>query len=223
MKRNIYLTLLLFPVFALLHAQDLEVDNKVKVLQMDTVLAATANVVRISDGTFALREYKVGDLAHGGIIFWVDETGKHGLVSSLNDLKSPTGQFTHQWSRSFDEWTGSTGEGVGGGVMNTMLMLSAQREDPDSVARLSTDLIEEGYGDWYLPSREELNMMYENLQLANLGNFAASIYWSSSEFDDFTARVQEFPQGFQSIDGKFLRYRARAIRAFKFYKLRQEV
>jgi hypothetical protein len=28
------------------------------------------------------KTYKVGDFAHGGIVFWVDETGQHGLVSA---------------------------------------------------------------------------------------------------------------------------------------------
>ena len=29
--------------------------------------------------------YEVGDFALGGIIFWVDETGQHGLVCAKED------------------------------------------------------------------------------------------------------------------------------------------
>lgn len=208
------MTILLCQLIAGLYAQNLEVTGKAKILEMDTVIDATANVVRLSDGTLALRQYKIGDLAHGGIIFWIDETGEHGLVSSLNDLESQTGIFDHQWSNVSSEWTGATGEHIGAGMMNTMLMLSAKREDLDSAARLTADLVEGGYGDWYLPSREELNLMHENLSEANLGNFAVSNYWSSSEFSDLSAHVHFFPNDIQVVEGKTNHYRVRAIRAF---------
>ena len=32
------------------------------------------------------KKYQLGDFAQGGIIFWLDETGKHGLVCSKKDL-----------------------------------------------------------------------------------------------------------------------------------------
>ena len=65
-------------------------------------------------------------------------------------------------------------------------------DDGDNyAARLCNELIiSEGgtaYGDWYLPSKYELNLMYENigqgnaLGLGNVGNFSSSSYWSSTE------------------------------------------
>ena len=36
-----------------------------------------------------------------------------------------------------------------------------------------------GYGDWYLPSKYELNLLYQ--QKAVVGGFADCNYWSSSE------------------------------------------
>ena len=47
---------------------------------MDSVTDVSANVVRQADGTLALRQYKIGDMAQGGIIFYIDESGEHGLA-----------------------------------------------------------------------------------------------------------------------------------------------
>ncbi len=48
----------------------------------------------------------------------------------------------------------------------------------DSVCKA---LVWNGYDDWFLPSSNELNLMYENLYLRNIGNFKSTIYWSSSK------------------------------------------
>jgi hypothetical protein len=56
-----------------------------------------------------------------------------------------------------------------------------------------------GFSDWHLPSRGELNLIYENLQktkVFNLGN--ENVYWSSSEGkNDDAAVVQYFGDGRQ--------------------------
>ncbi len=203
----------------------LHVIGKTIVSNMDTITSAqdttSGNVVRLSNGTLALRKYKVGDIAQGGIIFWVDETGEHGLVSSQNDLESSSpGDFLHQWSTTLDV-TGATGgtvvdssfNGKGAGAMNTMLIVSADRDDTDSAARLCSDLIEGGYGDWYLPSKGELHLMYTNLHLAGLGGFG-NFYWSSTEIDANSAFIQNFDTGLQGLNSKNGLDRVRAIRIF---------
>ena len=74
--------------------------------------------------------------------------------------------------------------------------------------------------DWYLPSKYELNLMYQNigkgnaLGLGNIGNFANKYYWSSTEDDDRAAWRQYFGSGDQSLDFKKSTHRVRAVRAF---------
>jgi hypothetical protein len=68
------------------------------------------------------------------------------------------------------------------------------------------------FGDWYLPSRYELNLLY--IQKTVVGGFAADNYWSSSESGNARAYYQNFNTGVQSFYFKDEIDRVRAIRAF---------
>ena len=73
--------------------------------------------------------------------------------------------------------------------------------------------------DWFLPSKDELNLMYTNLKKAGLGGFVYSgEYWSSSEggSDYVGAMYQYFHDGTQFLVfvRDHFRCRVRPIRAF---------
>jgi len=71
-----------------------------------------------------------------------------------------------------------------------------------------------GYNDWFLPSRDELDLMYKNLKQNNLGGFQSLYYWSSSQGDYNYAWNQDFSNGGQYNYCKFSTYYVRAVRAF---------
>ena len=77
-----------------------------------------------------------------------------------------------------------------------------------------------GFNDWFLPSKDELNVMYENLARGGLAHFGSptpqgtSGYWSSSQRSWDRAWVQFFFTGSQSDTIKTNEYRVRPIRAF---------
>lgn len=76
------------------------------------------------------------------------------------------------------------------------------------------ELILNGYSDWHLPSKEELNLVYVNLKQVGVGGFANDYYWSSTEYRDGLAWCQNFNNGRQSYFNKGNMYDVRAVRAF---------
>jgi hypothetical protein len=125
--------------------------------------------------------------------------------------------------------TQAKGDGPYAGKANTSIIIAAQVAIGDDgstyAARICNELqITEGgktYGDWYLPSKEELNLMYQNKATidatanSNSGSgFASAYYWSSTEYNNDFAWKQDFGDGSQNYYGKNLTHRVRAVRAF---------
>jgi hypothetical protein len=76
------------------------------------------------------------------------------------------------------------------------------------------ELILNGYSDWHLPTKDELNSVYVNLKQVGVGGFAADSYWSSSENGRSFAWLQNFAKGVQDDNYKGDTFYVRAIRAF---------
>ena len=74
------------------------------------------------------------------------------------------------------------------------------------------ELKENGYNDWYLPSKEELNQLY--LNRSAVGGFASGVYWSSTEVSANNAWSQHFGNGNQIDYSKDVEWRVRPVRAF---------
>ena len=68
------------------------------------------------------------------------------------------------------------------------------------------------YDDWHLPSKDELNQLYE--QKTAIGGFTNYWYWSSTENGSNTAWEQDFDYGTQNVTSKASTYDVRAVRAF---------
>ena len=66
---------------------------------------------------------------------------------------------------------------------------------------------------WRLPTKEELNFMYEHK--SEIGGFASAYYWSSSEYDSNFAWIQNFSYGGQAITHGSNASYVRAVRAIK--------
>jgi len=103
--------------------------------------------------------------------------------------------------------------------MNTTLIIALQTNDnpmSDFAAKACADysVVFDGvmYGDWYLPSKYELGLLFFNKDI--IGNFSEGYYWSSTEFSSLTAWGQNFSDGVQYNLNKNLPYAIRAIRAF---------
>jgi hypothetical protein len=71
-----------------------------------------------------------------------------------------------------------------------------------------------GYRDWFLPSRDELDLIYKNLKQRGLGGFSNREYWSSSYDGYDLAHCQRFRDGLNISGGNSDVRSVRAIRAF---------
>jgi len=125
-----------------------------------------------------ITEYFIGMEAKGGIVFYIDDTGQHGLVAAMEDLGS------YPWGCYGTNISGAEGQSIGTGYQNT---LNIVYECTDTPIAASEALAYEsgGYSDWYLPSEDELTLMKSTL--ANQGTqadengFIDAYYWSSTE------------------------------------------
>ncbi len=154
----------------------------------------------------------IGLKTEGGIVFYVDETGQHGLVAAMVDL----GQF--DWGCYGTELSEAGGMVIGTGYQNTLDIVAGCSETPIAASEaLAYEY--EGYSDWYLPSLDELVEMYATirnfgLQGNNIGGFESSWYWSSSEYDNDSAWYVNFSNGDTNAISKLNTGRVRVIRAF---------
>ena len=145
--------------------------------------------------------YAIGDIVGGGIVFYLDSTGQHGLVCTQNDLG------LYQWGCYGGSITG-TSTALGTGQVNTNLILNGCSQRPIA-ASICDDLVLNGHSDWYLPSLMELNLLYQNLVTLNIGVFQNGIYWSSS---DSNLGGGAYSNG--GNEGKDTNRQVRAVRAF---------
>jgi hypothetical protein len=70
----------------------------------------------------------------------------------------------------------------------------------------------EGYSDWFLPNKEQLNQLYLNKSV--VGGTAETYYWSSSESDVNNGWGQDFTNGEQLVGRKTNGSHVRAVRFF---------
>ncbi len=120
----------------------------------------------------------------------------------------------YKWSSTFfDTYTTS---GIFGGAQNTKksIHIAVANGYTCPAANVCDTLSSGTYTDWYLPSKDELDMMYVNLHLQSLGDFNISNYWSSTEVNDATGWIQNFNTGVQGGYPKIINLGVRAIRAF---------
>jgi hypothetical protein len=151
----------------------------------------------------------IGDIYQGGVIFYLDASGCHGLIMA------PTDQSTGiAWSNGFPiESTTAFASCVGCGYGNTSMIVHNQGAG-SYAAKLCYDLSLGGKTDWYFPSKEELNLMHLAGIATHLGGLSFEYYWSSTEIDNSSAWTYYAQAGGQYFDQKQQLYYVRAIRAF---------
>jgi hypothetical protein len=174
--------------------------------------------VNMVGGTAASVPITLGSTHEGGKVFYIFQQGDpgyvegetHGLIAAPSDIPSNTYRIFPSCYANY-----GTSTALGTGAANTTKILACTA-DNENAAKLVDALTYGGYSDWYLPSKDELNLLYLN-RISAGNNFADNQYWSSSEvsFGMYThAWYQFFTDGGQGPEGKNYQKGVRAIRSF---------
>ena len=162
--------------------------------------------------------YDIGDIGPSGvgIVFYVTDDGLHGLEVAPVDQYNGNGIV---WSNRDENEVGSTGTDIGTGSANTDAII-AQSGHNTSAAQEAKDYRADEEGDWFLPSKNELNAIWDNLvddgggNNNGVGGFVTGSYSSSAGGSKYDAWLQGFDDGDQSSLTKSLTLKVRAVRAF---------
>ncbi len=150
-------------------------------------------------------QFYLGQDTLGGIVYYIykDATGtQHGLIVNKNES-------TAVWQAS---GTLTNADRTEDGAYNTALMTSSA----------ATTYVTGLGASWYLPSIDELGLLYYNRFSANralrTGGFTllsdTADYWSSTEYETASAYTFSFFQGRVNYSGKSFPGSVRAVRAF---------
>jgi hypothetical protein len=135
-------------------------------------------------------KHYIGEKYGGGVIIWLDERREHGLIAATEDVitsvtwKNGGARIPAHYGDARDRFVNASGDGIGAGEINTLLIVAQQTEDlffGNFAAKAALECKLGGYGDWYLPSRSELNILYELKD--EIGGFNNTLYWSSTEYN----------------------------------------
>jgi hypothetical protein len=158
------------------------------------------------------KTYKIGDRGPaGGIVFYDKGTNTDGwqyLEVAPKDLGDA------EWGTYGKEVVG-TGMAVGTGKRNTQLIVERLKAlgENGRAAQLCASLNINGFTDWFLPSHDELELLYKNVSQKGLGGFGGGWYWSSSQHDSKYSLGQKFNDG-RDANAKNYKGAVRAVRAF---------
>ena len=153
----------------------------------------------------------------GGIVFYDKGDSSGGwryLEAAPADMDAKlrwvAQSYGDNW-RSFPSVVGIYYE-IGTGRQNTTLILSVDANAP--AAKACADYRGGGFSDWFLPNAAELELMYWNLKVNNIGGFQYSRYWASSQNGSSNAWTKNFANGDLHHYTKSAEFDVRAVRAF---------
>jgi photosystem II stability/assembly factor-like uncharacterized protein len=144
---------------------------------------------------------KIGDVFGGGKVAYILQAGdpgydpdvQHGLIVAISTLQTNYGYYWIPIGASYpiDNFTDTV---FGSGISNTNNIYNHYGNwSPKYAASQCYDLIESGYDDWYLPSKNELQKIYEHR--TEMDMFQVK-YWSSSQGTSYIkAFVLDFNNG----------------------------
>ncbi len=148
-------------------------------------------------------EYEAGE------IFFLDTLQRFGMLVAT-DIS-----IGGEWGCLGTDLPGVSGTAFGTGMQNTQ---DFYENCPDNGPfKQAQELVHKGYDDWFVPSKDELYVLWRNLYANhNISNMGSSTIWSSSEHDSVNAWAINITTGEFSIIIKYYNGPSRAVRIFNY-------
>jgi len=169
--------------------------------------------------------YRIGDRGPAGGIIFYDKGNTNGGWRYL-EVAPVNMEYRAQWG-AYEKNVSGTSTEIGSGKRNTQLIIDFLKTAGENgkAAQLCANLNFGGYNDWFLPSKDELDLIFKNLISRNMGNFRTTvdktnethIYWSSSQFNNYVSWFQNFNDGYQNYAGNLGKYDAFSVRAIRSF------
>ncbi len=157
--------------------------------------------------TISAQPFTVGQKFGGGVIFYIDKTGQHGLIAAgFDQSKDAT------WGKSVDRSNNAIGLGIGTGSLNTKKILEDGMIDATGAAYICGSLSLGGFKDWFLPSLFEMQLIFQNK--SKIGGFSNKYYWTSSVSGNTNVWIINLFDGSTCFQGTNQATCVRAVRAF---------
>jgi len=175
------------------------------------------DVIYVTAGSTGNSVHTIGEVYGGGTVFYVYDNGLHGLIAAPADQSA-----SMRWDNGTAGLnTMAMADGVCAGKSNNGIIISSQGygDGATYAARVCNEYsVTAGgvtYGDWYLPSKFELNLLFlEKASVAGLTIDAFTSYWCSTEYDGTRTWTQTLGTGYQGYVYKTFANAVRAIRSF---------
>ena len=217
-KDTIFLTNGAFVKLPTYKDKDTSSTNELQTLSIkrDSIQISNGNKVKLPN-IYGFTHY-IGEVFGGGVVFhlWKDTLGiEHGLIVDKTSLS------TSQCFSNVLNLIGSSAQSLWDGVSNCNAIVG-QSGHTSSAAALCLNSTNGGQSDWYLPSIDELRLLWQNSfnvnkSLSSTGSATACDYMSSTEISaDRNVALNfltgGFVNGYKSVNGNNIN--VRAVRAF---------
>ncbi len=189
-------------------AQNWNKDREIEFLGNEIIIKNNPKNIILKQSCQSITNYTIGATGPaGGLVFYDKGSYTNGwryMETALIDSDAS------EWGCFGSVVTNTNNSEIGAGLLNSVLIanyhdnLSNYYINPSICNSLNNGTVASkkvllyqinNTNDWFLPSENELSLMYENLKVENLGSFSNSNYWSSTQANNNNAIAIDFSSG----------------------------
>ena len=211
-------------------ALDWNIDRKIQISGDEIHIINTPKNISLKKYCQTITPYEIGEAGPaGGIVFY--DKGSYSDGWRYAEV-APADLTYFQWGCLSSPIVDSRNAAIGKGLYNSGVITNFHDtlinfyNNPSVCNGLNNGTVaakkalqyEFNYSkDWFLPSFDELNLIYANLHQQNIGTFVNTIYWSSTENDETTVKTINFATGETIMSSKVPTVNSIKTRSIRYF------